>query len=271
MVKISFEQKPGRKTVINMFGGDVHPSPSSLTEYGRSVLKNNPNTPGSLGMAITEAIELALKGEKTKYALGSVLNHVLMHQTIIGQEVQKQLELVDAGEPDIMIGCIGGGSNFGGFTFPFVGEKLRGKRYENTEFIGVEPKVCPTVTKGEYRYDFADTGKMTPMLKMYTLGYNFVPPPIHAGGLRYHGMAPTISLLMKHKLMKSESYPTEETFRAAKTFAMTEGIVVAPETSHAIASTIYHALEAKKNGEKKTIVFNLSGHGLLDLRAYENK
>ena len=222
-----------------------------------------------MGIAISEAIETAVKSNgKAKYSLGSVLNHVMAHQTIIGEELYEQLKLIDE-KPDIMIGCVGGGSNFAGMTFPFIGRQLRGE-IDDIEFIGVEPDSCPTMTKGEYRYDFGDTAGMTPLLKMYTLGKDFVPSPIHAGGLRYHGEAPTVSLLLKHKIIQAISYNQLETFEAGQLFTRYEGLVPAPESNHAIKAAIDKALECKKSGEEKTIVFNLSGHGLLDLRGYED-
>ncbi|MDD5022679.1 MAG: TrpB-like pyridoxal phosphate-dependent enzyme [Candidatus ainarchaeum sp.] len=265
MVRISFDQKPYRKVIMNTYGAEVYASPSTETDYGRTVLKRSPETPGSLGIAISEAIEIAAKNENTKYALGSVLNHVMLHQTIIGQEVQKQLNMIEE-TPDILIGCVGGGSNFAGFSFPFIKDKIQGNL--NAEFIAVEPTSCPTLTEGKYIYDHGDSAGMTPLLKMYSLGKDFIPPSIHAGGLRYHGMAPTISLLAKHKLITPEAYTQEEIFDAAKVFAKTEGIIPAPESAHAIKSAIVHALKCRKNNESKTIVFNLSGHGLLDLGAY---
>ncbi|MFH1470320.1 MAG: pyridoxal-phosphate dependent enzyme, partial [Candidatus Micrarchaeota archaeon] len=219
----------------------------------------------------SEAIEVAAGDENSKYSLGSVLNHVMLHQTVIGQEVKTQFEKLDA-KPDVMIGCVGGGSNFAGFSFPFIGQELK-KKSKEVEFIAVEPRVCPSLTgsetgKSKYDYDFGDTAGLTPLIKMYTLGSGFIPPPIHAGGLRYHGMAPTVSLLYKHKAIKAEAYSQEEAFEAASIFTKTEGLIPAPETSHAIVSAIAHARECKKTGEKKTIVFNLSGHGLLDLGSY---
>jgi len=271
MVRVSYDQKPYRKYVMKMYGAEVHPSPSKLTKYGRQVLAKDPTCPGSLGIAISEAIEVAAGDENSKYSLGSVLNHVMLHQTVIGQEVQTQLEKIDA-KPDIMIGCVGGGSNFAGFSFPFIGEQQR-KKKKDIEFIAVEPCVCPSLTgrdtgQSKYDYDFGDTAGMTPLIKMYTLGHDYMPPPIHAGGLRYHGMAPTVSLLYKHNLIKAEAYSQEQAFEAAAVFAKTEGIIPAPESSHAIVSAIEHAKKCKKNGEEKTIVFNLSGHGLLDMESY---
>ena len=270
MVRSSYDQKPYRKYVMKLFGADVHASPSPVTEYGRRTLASDPSCPGSLGIAISEAVELAVHTPNTKYALGSVLNHVMLHQTVIGQEVKKQLEKIDE-KPDIMIACVGGGSNFAGFTFPFVYDKLKGKN--ETQFIAVEPESVPSLTgavsgKSRYEYDFGDTAGMTPLMKMHTLGHEFMPDSIHAGGLRYHGMAPTVSLLYKNKVIDAEALPQDETFTAGQLFTRTEGIIPAPESCHAIASAINHALECKKTGEEKVIVFNLSGHGLLDLQNY---
>jgi len=260
-VKCSYEQKPARRTIMKLYGAKIIPSPSDTTKIGREMQKKFPNTPGSLGMAIAEAVEVAKEREDTVYSLGSVLNHVLMHQTIIGQETKKQLEKIGE-SADVVIGCVGGGSNFGGIALPFVADKLKGKEIE---IIGVEPKEVPSMTKGEYKYDYGDTGKQTPLLKMHTLGCEFVPEAIYAGGLRYHGVAPIISLLLENKLAKAESYEQKECFEAAKLFAETEGIIAAPESSHALKAAIEHA---KKN-DGKTIVFNLSGNGVLDLAAYE--
>jgi tryptophan synthase beta chain len=267
MVKCSYEQKPYRKIVMQSYGADVVASPSNLTEFGKKILKENSNHSGSLGIAISEAIETTVKNPDTKYCLGSVLNHVLMHQTIIGLETKKQFELID-GYPDIMIGCIGGGSNFAGFAYPFIRDKL--KKKTETEFLAVEPKSVPSITKGEYKYDFGDTAGLTPLIKMYTLGHEFIPTPIHAGGLRYHGKAPTLSLLAKHGIVKAIAYNQIETFEAGSVFAKTEGIIPAPETAHAIKSVIDEALKCKKGGEEKVIAFNFSGHGLLDLKGYED-
>ncbi|KKQ01895.1 MAG: Tryptophan synthase beta chain [Candidatus Roizmanbacteria bacterium GW2011_GWA2_36_23] len=268
MVKVSFEQKPYRKVIMQIFGADVHASPSSLTDYGKKVLADDEDHPGSLGIAISEALEKVISTKGAKYSLGSVLNHVLLHQTIIGLETKKQLEM--AGEyPDIVIGCCGGGSNFSGITFPFIADCLAGKQ-KNTRFIGVEPKSCPSLTKGKYKYDFGDTAGMTPLLKMKTLGCDFTPSPIHAGGLRYHGMAPLISFLHEKKLIEAQAYNQIEVFKAGIEFAKCEGIISAPESAHAIKSAIDEAIAAKKEGKKKTIVFNLSGHGLLDLKGYDD-
>jgi tryptophan synthase beta chain len=266
MVRLSFEQKPYRKFLMNAWGADVVPSPSTLTESGKKMLADFPDTPGSLGMAISEAVEMAVKDEKTKYALGSVLNHVLLHQTIIGLEALKQLEI--AGDfPDMVIGCFGGGSNFAGITFPFLHHNFtKGK---NVRCIAVEPASCPKLTKGVFQYDFGDTEGFTPLLPMYTLGHNFVPGKIHAGGLRYHGAGSIVSQLLKDKLIEAQSVPQLETFEAGIKFARTEGIIPAPESCHAIAVTIREALKAKEEGKSKTILFNLSGHGLIDMAAYD--
>ncbi|MCD6449743.1 MAG: TrpB-like pyridoxal phosphate-dependent enzyme [Thermotogaceae bacterium] len=264
MVRISYEQKPMRKYIMKMFGGSVTPSPSEETPFGRKLLREDPENPGSLGIAIGEALQTVLQRKDAKYALGSVLNHVLLHQTVIGLEIKKQLQLIGE-SPDILIGCHGGGSNFGGTILPFVPDKLEGK---NIRFVAVEPESCPSLTKGEYRYDFGDTAGLTPLLKMYTLGKDFIPPKIHAGGLRYHGSAPVIARLVKEKIVEAVSYPQEEIFKWAKLFAKLEGIIPAPESAHAITHTAMEAITAKEEKKEKVIVFNLSGHGLLDLTAY---
>jgi tryptophan synthase beta chain len=265
MVRISFDQKPYRKIVMQIFEGDPHASPSELTEYGKKVLKATPDTPGSLGIAISEALEQAVQDENTKYALGSVLNHVLLHQTVIGLESKKQME--KAGDyPDVVIGCCGGGSNFAGIAFPFIAEKL--EKNKKTRFVGVEPVSCPTMTKGEYKYDFGDTAQMTPLLKMDTLGCDFIPDPIHAGGLRYHGMAPLISFLHQEGVIEAVSYDQKQVFEAGIQFARAEGIIPAPESTHAIKAAMDEALRCKKEGRAETILFNLSGHGMLDLKGY---
>lgn len=266
MVRSSYEQKPYRKIVMRLFGSEVHPSPSNVTAIGRQFLKKEGNRGGTLGMAISEAIELAVKDEKTNYSLGSVLNHVLTHQSVIGLETEKQLK--QAGEsPDVVIGCVGGGSNFAGIAYPLMRKKLSGK--DECEFLAVEPKAVPSLTEGEYRYDHGDTGKMTPLLKMYTLGCEFVPEAIHAGGLRYHGDAPSLCLLKKLGYVNAVSYGQEETFEAGRLFARTEGVIPAPETNFAVKAAIDRALEAKKKRVKSTIVFAFSGHGLLDLQGYQ--
>ena len=266
MVKISYGQKPYRKSMMNLWGADVIPSPSNLTDSGRSILAMDPDSPGSLGIAISEAVEMAAKDPGTNYSLGSVLNHVLLHQTVIGLEALKQLEM--AGDyPDVVLGCFGGGSNFGGISFPFLGENFRnGKK---TRVVAVEPASCPKLTRGKFQYDFGDTVGLTPLLPMYTLGHNFVPDTIHAGGLRYHGAGAIVSQLLKDKLIEATSVKQLETFKAGMIFAKTEGIIPAPETSHAIAAVIREAEQAKKEGKAKTILFNFSGHGIIDLAAYD--
>ena len=266
MVKVSFTQKPYRKMLMNTWGATVHASPSGNTEFGRKILKEDPECSGSLGIAISEAIEDTVKTPNTKYALGSVLNHVCMHQTVIGQEALKQMDM--AGEyPDVVIGCVGGGSNFAGIALPFLHRNLH--EGLTTRLLAVEPEICASLTKGEFRYDFGDTAGMTPLLMMYTMGHNYMPPKIHAGGLRYHGMAPIISHAAKLGMIEAVSYPQVPVFEAAMTFAQTEGIIPAPESSHAIRAVVDEALAAKKSGEKKVILFNLSGHGLLDMASYD--
>lgn len=266
MVKSSFEQKPYRKTVMRLYGATVFASPSAKTNAGRAFLAHDPVTSGSLGMAISEAIEVAI-AQGYHYALGSVLNHVLLHQTVIGQEAQKQMEK-EGVYPDIVIGCCGGGSNLAGISFPFLADKLSGD-HPKLRVVAVEPTACPSLTRGEYRYDSGDTAGMTPLLKMYTMGSNFVPSPIHAGGLRYHGDAPLVCFLYHKKLMEAVAYEQREVFAAAQLFAEKEGIIPAPESAHAIRHVIVEAEKAKKEGRKKVILFNLSGHGLLDLEGYE--
>ena len=266
MVRVSFDQKPQRKTLMNLYGAEVTSSPSNKTSIGKKFLAKDPEHPGSLGIAISEAIETTVMGKNTKYSLGSVLNHVLMHQTIIGQELLLQLKMLDE-TPDLMIGCVGGGSNFGGFAFPLMEKKIKGK--VDTQFIAVEPTAAPSITKGKYDYDFGDAGQMTPLLKMHSLGHAFIPSKIHAGGLRYHGMAPLVSLLADEKYIQARAVEEKAVFDAAAIFSHTEGIIVAPESAHAIKVVIDEALAAKRANERKTIVFNLSGHGLLDLNGYE--
>ena len=266
MVKVSYCQKPFRKSLMHIWGGEVYPSPSDRTESGRMILAKNPETNGSLGMAISEAVEDAATHADTNYSLGSVLNHVLLHQTIVGLETKKQLEL--AGEkPDVLIGCVGGGSNFGGLCFPFVADKLSGKL--DCEIIGVEPTCCPTLTKGLYEYDYGDTVGHTPLLLMHTLGHTFEPPGIHAGGLRYHGDSPLVSLLVHEKVIRAIAYPQNPCFEAAVLFANTQGVVPAPETSHAIKAVVDEALQCKETKQEKCIVFNFSGHGHFDLNSYD--
>ena len=266
MVAASYRQKPHRRTMMEVWGATVHSSPSAVTDYGRSLLAENPDHTGSLGIAISEAVAVAAADPEARYALGSVLNHVLMHQTVIGEEALQQLAAV--GEtPDVLVGCTGGGSNFGGLSFPFLREKLAGRI--NPTIRCVEPAACPSLTKGEYRYDFGDTAGMTPLLKMHTLGHGFIPEPIHAGGLRYHGMAPLVSHLYEQGLLEAVAIPQTECFAAALQFARTEGIVPAPEPTHAIAAAIREARACKESGEEKVIVTALCGHGHLDLAAYE--
>lgn len=267
MVKVSYDQKPYRRTFMKLFDATVHASPTTITNAGRNVLAKDPDSPGSLGIAISEAIEIAVQRDDTNYSLGSVLNHVMLHQTIIGEETRLQMDMVDE-YPDIVIACAGGGSNFAGLAFPFLRDKLTGAK-KNLEVIAVEPASCPSLTKGKYEYDFGDEAGMTPLLKMYTLGHEFIPPKIHAGGLRYHGMSPAISLLYNIGAISAKAYDQLEVFQAAQLFAQTEGIVPAPESSHAIKEAIVQALKCKETGEAKTILFNLSGHGFLDLGAYE--
>ena len=267
MVKISYQQKPYRRNLMETFGATVHASPTNLTNAGRSILAQDPENMGSLGIAISEAVEVAaMSGGTTKYSLGSVLNHVLMHQTIIGEEALLQMER--AGDyPDIVIACTGGGSNFAGIAFPFVGKKLR--EGLKTRILAAEPMACPSLTKGVYAYDFGDTVGMTPLVKMHTLGHDFIPPGIHAGGLRYHGMSPLVSQLHEEDIIEARAYHQNPTFEAAVQFARTEGIVRAPEAGHAIRAVIDEALEAKQAGESRVILFNLSGHGHFDMGAYD--
>ncbi|AKB17499.1 MULTISPECIES: TrpB-like pyridoxal phosphate-dependent enzyme [unclassified Methanosarcina] len=266
MVRSSYYQKPYRKSLMALWGGNVVPSPSPDTEFGRKILQEQPDTPGSLGIAISEAVEDAVAREDTKYTLGSVLNHVVLHQTIIGSECKKQLEQVEE-YPDVVIGCCGGGSNLGGIGLEFIKDRLEGKH--NARVVAVEPSACPSLTKGEYRYDFGDTAEMTPLLKMYTLGHKHMPPAIHAGGLRYHGDSPIISKLCAEGLIEAVSYDQYNVFDAAIQFARTEGIAPAPESAHAIRCAIDEALAAKQTGEEKTILFNLSGHGHFDMTSYD--
>jgi tryptophan synthase beta chain len=268
MVRASYEQKPYRKVLMQMWGADVTPSPSNETEVGRKILELDPDSPGSLGIAISEAIEVAIKGEKTKYSLGSVLNHVLLHQTIIGLEAKKQLEKIDE-YPTLIIGCVGGGSNFAGISFPFLMDKLYEKK-KSLRVLAVEPSACPTLTKGIYSYDYGDTSKLTPLLPMYTLGHDFIPPKIHAGGLRYHGMSPIVSKLYADGLIEARAYTQNEIFDAALKFAQTEGIVPAPESAHAIRAVIDEAVRARKENKEEVILFNLSGHGFFDMSAYQD-
>ncbi len=265
MVKVSYFQKPYRRSLMHIWGAEVFPSPTDKTNAGRHILTSDPNTSGSLGMAISEAVEDAATHEDTKYSLGSVLNHVMLHQTIVGLETKKQLALAGE-EPDILIGCVGGGSNFAGFSFPFVPDKLKGK---DIKIIGVEPTACPTLTRGLYAYDFGDTAQLTPLIMMYTLGHSFVPPGIHAGGLRYHGDSPLVCLLVHEKVIEARAYPQNPVFDAAHLFAKTEGIIPAPETAHAIKGAVDEAVRCREANEAKCIVFNFSGHGHFDLAAYD--
>jgi len=265
MVKVSYQQKPYRRMMMETWGASVTPSPSDQTEAGRMILAQDPNSPGSLGIAISEAVNDAVKREDTRYSLGSVLNHVILHQTVVGLETKAQLKKIGV-EPDVLIGCVGGGSNFAGFCFPFFPEKKQGKKIR---FVGVEPTACPTLTKGLYRYDFGDTAQMAPIVKMYTLGHTFVPPGIHAGGLRYHGDAPLLCLLYNEGFVEAVAYPQNPVFEAAMLFARTEGIIPAPETAHAIRAAIDEAIKCREKKEEKVIVFNLSGHGHFDLAAYD--
>src|SRR5215475_4905422 len=267
MVKVSYQQKPYRRILMETFGAQVVASPSADTEAGKKVLEQDPDSPGSLGIAISEAVEDAATRDDTKYSLGSVLNHVLMHQTVIGLEIKKQLEKADA-EADVVVGCIGGGSNFAGFSFPFAGEKITGKN-KKRRIVAVEPRACPSLTKGKYVYDVVDTVGLTPLVKMYTLGHTFVPAPMHAGRLRYHVMSPLICKLYDEGVIEARAVPQLATFDAAVQFARAEGILPAPEAAHAVRGAIDEALQAKKEGKRKTIVFNLCGHGFLDLSAYE--
>jgi tryptophan synthase beta chain len=267
MVKVSFNQKPYRRAFMETFGATCTASPSDRTQSGRAVLAEHPDSTGSLGIAISEAVEMSVQSDDTKYALGSVLNHVLLHQTVIGLEAQKQMEM--AGDyPDMVIGCTGGGSNFAGIAFPFMGEQLRGGK--NVEFVAVEPSACPTLTKGIYAYDFGDTSHLTPLVKMHTLGSTFVPPGFHAGGLRYHGMAPLISHLARLGIIAPRSYHQTECFAAGVQFAKAEGIIPAPEANHAVKATIDEALKCKQEGVSKALLFNLCGHGHFDMQAYRD-
>lgn len=264
MVKVSYNQKPYRRMMMNLWGATCVPSPSPDTSFGRKLLQDDPDCPGSLGIAISEAVEDAVNSKDTRYALGSVLNHVMLHQTIIGLEAQKQMKLV-GDYPDLIIGCVGGGSNFAGISFPFLRDKINGREIQ---VIAVEPSACPTLTRGPFGYDFGDMAQTTPLLPMYTLGHNFLPAPIHAGGLRYHGAAPLVSQLVKDNLITPRAYNQIQTYEAGITWARAQGTVIAPETCHAVAAVIEEAHKAREEGKEKTILFNLSGHGLLDLGGY---
>ena len=265
MVRVSYDQKPYRRAMMETFGASVVASPSTETDAGSAILKDDPDCRGSLGIAISEAVEVAAKNEDTKYALGSVLNHVLLHQTVVGQEIMAQMKMA-GDEPDVIVGCTGGGSNFAGMAFPYIGEKMQGKR--DTRFVAVEPSACPTLTKGPYAYDFGDTAKMTPLVKMHTLGSGFIPAGIHSGGLRYHGMAPLVSQLLQLKEIEAINIHQLETFAAGVTFARAEGIIPAPEANHAVAGAIREAERCKQEGKEETILFNLCGHGHFDMQAY---
>jgi tryptophan synthase beta chain len=268
MVKVSYEQKPYRRALMETWGASVVPSPSPDTNAGRAMLARDPDCTGSLGLAISEAVEDAVTSKvPTKYALGSVLNHVLMHQTVIGLETRRQLDMAGA-QPDVLVGCIGGGSNFAGFSFPFVGDKISGKA-KDLRVVAVEPAAAPSLTRGLYAYDFGDTSRMTPLLKMYTLGHGFIPAPIHAGGLRYHGMASSICELYRHGIIEARAVQQRATFEAGIQFARTEGIVPAPEAAHAVRGAIDEAIRCREEGKSETIAFNLCGHGHFDMSAYE--
>ncbi len=266
MVRVSYNQKPYRRTMMEIYGGSVLPSPSTETEYGRKILAADPDTPGSLGIAISEAVEIAAQRDDTNYALGSVLNHVILHQTVIGLEAREQM--AKAGDyPDVVIGCCGGGSNFSGIAFPFVYDKL--VNGAKVRLVGVEPSACPTLTRGKFAYDYGDTAGLTPMVHMYTLGAEFMPPGIHAGGLRYHGDSPLLCQLVHDGIIEAAAIDQTSVFEAARLFARSEGIIPAPESSHAIQHAVREALDAREAGESRTILFNLSGHGLLDMPSYE--
>lgn len=267
MVRVSYEQKPYRRVLMHVWGAEVIPSPSDKTNAGRALQQDKDNLPGSLGMAISEAVEDAAIHEGTKYSLGSVLNHVLLHQTIVGQEAKKQLQVI-GDYPDIVIGCVGGGSNYAGLVFPFIKDMLSNEK-PHLQCFAIEPTACPTLTRGPYAYDYGDTAKQTPLLKMFTLGHDFVPPPIHSGGLRYHGDAPLLCFLKNEGFIKARSYDQLPVFEAAMTWTATEGSLPAPETAHAIRAVIDEALVCKENNEDKVILFNYSGHGHFDLAAYE--
>ncbi len=267
MVRISYEQKPYRKSMMQVWGAEVVPSPSDRTQAGRRIREQDPESTGSLGIAISEAVEDAASRDDTKYSLGSVLNHVLLHQTIMGEEALMQMERVGA-MPDLVVGCVGGGSNFSGLAFPFLRERLGGRT--RTRFLAVEPAACPSITRGKYAYDFGDTAGTTPLVKMHSLGHSFVPAGIHAGGLRYHGMAPLVSALVEHGLIEARAYPQRPVFEAAVQFARAEGTIPAPESAHAVRAVIDEARASREAGTSPVILFNLSGHGLLDLGAYDS-
>jgi tryptophan synthase beta chain len=266
MVRCSFEQKPYRRVLMETWGAKVQPSPSEMTEVGKKILAKDPDTPGSLGIAISEAIEMAVQGDDVRYSLGSVLNHVILHQSVIGLEAKKAFEMI-GDYPNLVIGCVGGGSNYGGTAVPFLNDVLAGK---DVKLMAVEPTSCPTLTGGRYEYDFGDISESTPLLLMYTLGHDFIPPSSHAGGLRYHGDSPIISFLVKEGLMEARAYHQVEVFDAAVLFAETEGYIPAPETAHAVKAVVDEAVKCRESGESKAIFFNFSGHGLLDLSAYDD-
>jgi tryptophan synthase beta chain len=267
MVRASYEQKPYRRVFIETFGAEVRPSPTSTTQAGKKILEEHPDSTGSLGIAISEAVEVAATNEDTNYSLGSVLNHVLMHQSVIGLEAKRQMEM--AGEqPDVVIGCVGGGSNYAGLAYPFMSDRIQGK--SETRFVAAEPAACPTLTKGTFAYDFGDTAGMTPLVPMYTLGHTFVPAPVHAGGLRYHGDAPSLSALVKAGLMEAKAYTQNTVFEAAVQFSRQQGIIPGPEPAHAIRCAIDEAVEAREKGEERVILFGLSGHGHFDMQAYDD-
>ena len=265
MVRVSYEQKPYRRMMMNVWGAECIPSPSNITEAGRNVLAEHPDSPGSLGIAISEAIEDAVSHPGSRYSLGSVLNHVLLHQTIVGLESQKQFAKLGL-YPDVVMGCAGGGSNFAGISLPYVRDRIHGK---DVRIVGAEPTACPTLTRGPFAYDFGDLAKKTPLLPMYTLGHDYVPAPIHAGGLRYHGMAPIVSHLLKENLIEAKAYHQLDTFQAGVMWARSEGFIPAPETNHVIAAVVDEARRAKEEGKEKVILFNWSGHGMVDLASYE--
>ncbi len=267
MVRVSYDQKPGRRIMMETYGAEVKPSPSPETSYGKSLLAQNANHPGTLGIAISEALEDTVTHEDTRYCLGSVLNHVLLHQSIIGLEAKKQFESIDV-QPDLIAGCIGGGSNFAGFAYPFLMDKLKGKL--DADFVACEPKAVPSTTRETYTYDYGDTAEMTPLLKMYTVGHKFISPPIHSGGLRYHGKAPSLCYLINKGYVRSVAYHQNEVFQAARLFAQTEGMIPAPETAHCIKFIIDEAVRCRERNEEKVLAFNNCGHGLLDLKAYED-
>jgi tryptophan synthase beta chain len=266
MVKVSYDQKPYRRVLMQTWGANVRPSPSEETEAGRSILADQPDSTGSLGIAISEAVEVAAKNADTSYSLGSVLNHVCLHQTVVGLEAKRQMELFED-TPDVVLGCVGGGSNYAGLSYPFVADVLGGRA--ETRFVAVEPEACPTLTRGQFAYDFGDTAGTTPLMPMYTLGHDFMPAPVHAGGLRYHGGAPSLCALVHSGLMSARAYPQQPVFEAAQTFARAEGIVPGPEPAHAVRGAIDEALAARDADEERVILFNLSGHGHFDMSAYE--